>query len=180
MLTHNRLGPTAVRIRAKAVDQQQYSNSSSSCSTMAADSSQQLSQQSPVISTLSQHLQDLQKLLDSHSSGTWSVTDPAAADAHLGKLKKTAAALQQASRQHQERLFASHGDSSTHLQACSAAVGCLQRLAGVLLQPSAELYSGLGGAPCEPAEGLELAGEPNPTCPMHPTACVSSGGCRSV
>jgi hypothetical protein len=124
----------------------------------AADSSQQLSQQPAVAQLLSQQLHDLQKLLDSQSSSTWPLTDPAAADAHLGQLKKAAAAFQHAQQQ-QQRLCLSHIDSSSELQPCSAAVGCLQRLAGILLQPSAELYSGLGGAPCEPAEGLELAGE---------------------
>jgi hypothetical protein len=135
-------------------------------STMAADSSQQLSQQGSVASTLSQNLHELQKLLDIHCSSTWSVTDPAAADALLGQLKKAAAAAAAAAAavqhadQQQQRLCLLTCDSSTELQACSsAAVGCLQSLAGVLLQPRAELYSGLGGAPCEPAEGLELAGK---------------------
>jgi hypothetical protein len=103
---------------------------------------------------LVQQLQQLEQL--AQSSSTWSSTDPATADAHLSRLRQAAAALKQS--QQQQKLVLSARDDSTELQACSAAVGCLQALSTALLQPPTNLYSGLAGAPSQPPEGLELAG----------------------
>lgn len=120
-----------------------------------------------------QQLQDLQKLLE-HS--TRSITDPvAAADAHLSHLRRAAAALQ-AGKQRLDLSQAARLPET--VRACSAAVGCLQSQAAALLQPPAELYSGLSGAPTQPAEGLVLAGV------LEAAACcfqsVAEGWCCPV
>jgi hypothetical protein len=102
-------------------------------------------------------LQQLQKLLDSQQGTAGSLSSPSTADAHLAALRHATAALRQ--QQQQRKLQVERvAESPEELQACLTAVGCLEVLAQQLLQPPTDLYCGLSGAPCDPPEGLELAG----------------------
>jgi hypothetical protein len=109
-------------------------------------------------------LQQLQKLLDSQQGTQGSLSPPSTADAHLAALRHAAAALRQQQQQQQQQQqlrklqIERVEESPEEMQACLAAVGCLGVLAQQLLQPPTDLYCGLSGAPCDPPEGLELAG----------------------
>lgn len=128
---------------------------------MAADMPGPQTQQNSTAATYTQQLLELQQLLHVQQSSKRSPTDIAAADTAVTQLRQATAALQKLHQTPQQHLGNARQKSSVIIsvaQACAAAAACMQALAQLLRSPPAELYCEPSGSPCQPPEGLELAG----------------------
>lgn len=127
---------------------------------MAGDMPGSQHQQESHAPRYTRQLNELQKLLQVQQSSKRSPTDIAAADAEVTQLRQATAALKKV----HDTSEVQHNDARQNIsvisnaQACAAAAACMQSLVQLLLSPPAELYSGPSGSPCQPPEGLELAG----------------------